>query len=262
MRLRLLVRLGTSLVVTIAGLAVTANSEAGAAVAPTVLIQPGQSLIYGGGYYEINNQVQSPYPADGSQTIDFTAPTQIAVAWNESGSGFGFPYIGWGTQPDQYSGGLRAPGMGFPTGSNVQLTVHHSWSLQAATKCCVHSLIDLWAFKKSTEWSSSNREIEIVPWTNNPNDFQERMWKSAGVFTADGITWNVFTWRHDTVFANSGPQRQSVDLDVMPFVHRAIALGRLSPTWFLSEINTGFEVWGAGSSGSLTVTSYSVTGPY
>ncbi|MDX6765666.1 MAG: PQQ-dependent sugar dehydrogenase [Candidatus Methylacidiphilales bacterium] len=221
-----------------------------------------------GDYYPYNttyclaNSILEPFSAGGYQKLTYRSPGNIRIHWNNpDAAGYGFPHIKWGNQPGQLPGGVRAPGMGLPANTKKQLTVHFSWAQNAANGW-YHSLINIWCFPTIDEdWNERYCEIMIVPWSNIPGDFNNSLWKRQGTFSTASTTWTVLkNQEQNTVcYRNDGPQKQTTQFDIMPFVRDAVARKYLPKKYFVCEINTGFEI--QSGTGDLTIVKYTVTGP-
>lgn len=117
---------------------------------------------------------------------------------------------------------------------------------------------DIWFNQTPTTWGQPNG-TEVMIWINQ-SGFPEPV-GYAGAVLIDGATWRVYrstqtTWNMVSYIRDPGTSSVT-NLDLKPFFADAIADGDLNPSWYLIDVEMGFEVWTGGQ--GLAIRNYSVS---
>ncbi|HEV3036585.1 MAG TPA: cellulose binding domain-containing protein [Candidatus Angelobacter sp.] len=118
---------------------------------------------------------------------------------------------------------------------------------------------DIWFNQTSTTPGQPNG-TEVMIWINHegaPQPFGSQ----TGTVTIDGATWAVWTGRQSSwnivSYVRQPPVNSVTNLDLLPFFSDAVSRGSLQSSWWLIDVEYGFEVWTGGQ--GLGVTNFSVS---
>ena len=127
---------------------------------------------------------------------------------------------------------------------------------------------DIWLNQTPTTLGHPNGS-EVMIWINR-SGFPEPA-GYAGAVLIDGATWRVYTstptmsnvykstqttWNMVSYVRDPGISSVT-NLDLKPFFADAITRGSLKPSWYLIDVEMGFEVWTGGQ--GLAIRNYSVS---
>jgi hypothetical protein len=118
---------------------------------------------------------------------------------------------------------------------------------------------DIW-FNQSSTTSGQPNGTEIMIWLNHQGSVQP-FGSQTGSATIDGASYEVWTgsqssWKIVSYVAAS-PVTSVTNLNLLPFFEDAISRGSLEPSWWLIDVEFGFEVWTGGK--GLAVSNFSVS---
>jgi cellulose 1,4-beta-cellobiosidase len=259
----LLVALGTFLVArTISGSGgLPAPTASPAAASATTLCQERTAAVSGGTYTVQNNEFDSGASecvgSDGG--ADFTvANSSIANATNGSPGAYPSIYQGchWGNCS---SGGL--------TGHPVQVSaltpgqVTTSWSTtQPGGSSAYDVAYDIW-FNQMPTTNGQPNGSELMVWLNHNGSVQPFGSEVASNVTLGGHTYNVWegaqsSW--DTItYDMTSPAASVTNLDVGTLAQDMVSHGYTKSSWYLIDVEAGFELWQGGA--GLKTNSFSVS---
>jgi cellulose 1,4-beta-cellobiosidase len=117
---------------------------------------------------------------------------------------------------------------------------------------------DIW-FNQTPATSGQPNATEVMIWINHSGFPQPLGY--AGAVPIDGANWLVYTstqttWNMVSYVRDIGTSSVA-NLDLKPFFADAIARGSLKPSWYLIDVEMGFEVWTGGQ--GLAIRNYSVS---
>jgi hypothetical protein len=120
------------------------------------------------------------------------------------------------------------------------------------------SAYDIW-FNTTPTTSGQPNGTEIMIWINHQGSVSPFGSYYANL-NIDGINWNVYygrqsSWNCISYEATSGVD--SATLNLLPFFSDAISRGQLQSSWYLLDVEYGFEIWQGGT--GLAVNSFSVS---
>jgi Glycosyl hydrolase family 12 len=216
-----------------------------------------QTVSVDGGAYTIqNNEWGSSAPeciTDG--TTDFTvANSSIANATNGAPGGYPSIYKGchWGACTSR---------SGFPVQvSNIHArTVTTSWSTsQPGGSSAYDVAYDIW-FDQSLSTNSPAGGAELMIWLNHNGPVQPFGSQVASKARIGGHSYNVWYgkqgWNTISYTMTSGTTSVS-KLDLHALVADAVRRGYISSSWYLMDVEAGFELWQGGA--GLATKSFSV----
>ena len=225
-------------------LLVTTSSEA--ASAP---LCKSQTLPVASSAYTVeNNEWGSSAPecvtTDGS--TDF-AVANSAIANTTNGAPGGYPAI--------YKGchfGACTPGSGFPIRvSDIHPgTVTTSWSTsQPGGSSAYDVAYDVW-FNQTPTTTGQPNGTELMIWLNHNGAVQPFGSKVASNVGIGGTSYNVWfgkqAWNTVSYTMTSGTTSVS-NLDLQRLIADAVSRGYISPSWYLIDVEAGFELWQGGA---------------
>ena len=244
----------------ITALAVGSGSRGLSLAAETTLCQQQTAPVAGGTYIVQNNEFDSGASecdtTDGSD--DFTvANSSIDNATDGSPGAYTSIYQGchWGNCS---SGGL--------SGSSIEVAnltagkVTTSWSTtQPGGSSDYDVAYDIW-FNQAPTTNGQPNGSELMVWLNHNGSVQPFGSEVADNVTLGGHTYNVWegaqsTW--DTVtYEMTSPATSVSNLDVGTLAQDMVSRGYTKSSWFLIDVEAGFELWQGGA--GLKTNSFSV----
>ena len=118
---------------------------------------------------------------------------------------------------------------------------------------------DIW-FNQTSTTSGQPNGTEIMIWINHQGSIQP-FGSQTATETIDGTTWEVWTGRESSwnivSYVRETPVTSVSNLNLLPFFSDAVSRGSLEPSWWLIDVEYGFEIWTGGQ--GLAVSGYSVS---
>ena len=118
---------------------------------------------------------------------------------------------------------------------------------------------DIW-FNQTSTTSGQPNGTEIMIWINHQGSIQP-FGSQTATETIDGTTWEVWTGRESSwnivSYVRETPVTSVSNLNLLPFFSDAVYRGSLEPSWWLIDVEYGFEIWTGGQ--GLAVSGYSVS---
>jgi cellulase/cellobiase CelA1 len=247
----LLLALGASFVVLSGG---------GAYAATTSLCQEQAASVAGGSYIVQNNEYDSSaqecVTTDGN--ADFTvASSSIDNATNGSPGAYPSIYQGchWG---DCSSGGLSSDPI--EVSNLTPGTATTSWSTTQTGSGAYDVAYDIW-FNQTPTTAGQPNGTEIMVWLSHNGSVQPFGSEVATNVSIGGHTYDVWygaqsTW--DTVtYEMTSPATSVSNLDVGTLAQDSVSRSYTKSSWYLIDVEAGFELWQGGA--GLATSSFSVT---
>jgi Glycosyl hydrolase family 12/Cellulose binding domain len=240
----------------IGGLMVAGSAGARAA---TQLCQSQTTPVAGGTYTVQNNEWGSSAPecitTDGN--ADFTvANSSISNATNGAPGGYPSIYQGchWGNCT---SGGLSGNPVQASAITSGKVTT--SWSTtQPGGSNDYDVAYDIW-FNQTPTTSGQPNGAELMIWLNHNGPVQPFGSQVATGVSVGGRGYNVWFgkqgWNTISYTMTTGATSVS-GLDLAPIVQDAMSRGYIQSSWYLIDIEAGFELWQGGA--GLATNSFSV----
>lgn len=226
-----------------------AASAAGASGGQTVgsLCSSQRRAVVGGAYMVQNDEWGSGAPECVAVATGggFTVATS-AIAKSDSGSPGGYPSI--------YRGchwGVCTPDSGLPVPASTLLspgTATTSWATTQPSAGAYDVAYDIW-FNQAPTTTGQPNGAELMIWLNHKGSI-EPYGSQVGTATIDGQSYQVwFGYRGwNTISYSMVPGTTSVqDLDIGKFVADAISRGWIQKSWYLIDVEAGFELWQGGA---------------
>jgi cellulase/cellobiase CelA1 len=232
----------------------------GVAYAATSLCQSQTASVAGGSYIVQNNEwnssAQECITTDGN--ADFTvASSSIDNATNGAPGAYPSIYQGchWGHCS---SGGLSSDPI--EVSNLTPGAVTSSWSTSQTGSGAYDVAYDIW-FNQTPTTSGQPNGTEIMVWLNHNGGVQPFGTEVASNVSIGGHTYNVWygvqsTW--DTVsYVMTSPATSVSNLDIGTLAQDSVSRGYTKSSWYLIDVEAGFELWQGGA--GLATNSFSVT---
>jgi cellulose 1,4-beta-cellobiosidase len=254
-----LITMATALATALGGTALLVLGAAHAHAATSTLCNSQTAAVAGGTYIVQNNEWNSSasecVSTDGN--ADFTvANSAISNATNGAPGGYPSIYQGchWGSCS---SGGL--------TSSPVQVSaltpgkVTTSWSTTQPGSGAYDVAYDIW-FNQTPTTTGQPNGTELMVWLNHAGGVQPFGSQVATNVSIGGHTYNIWygaqsTWDTVSYVMTSGTTSVS-NLDVGTLAQDMVSRGYTQSSWYLIDVEAGFELWQGGA--GLATNSFSV----
>lgn len=185
--------------------------------------------------------------------VGFTITTaDFSNATDGSPAGYTSVYRGchWGTCTSSNPFPIEESNIASAT-SSVSITQPSGYNNDAA--------YDIW-FNQTSTTSGQPNGTEIMIWLNHQGVI-EPFGSDVGNVTIDGASYAVWTgrqtsWNIVSYVANS-PVTSVSNLNLVPFFSDAVSRGSLETSWWLIDVEYGFEIWTGGQ--GLALSNFSVS---
>jgi hypothetical protein len=243
------------------GIAAVAGST-GAQAATTSLCQEQTASVSGGTYIVQNNEFDSSasecLSTDGN--ADFTvANSSIANATNGEPGAYPSIYQGchWGNCS---SGGLTSSPIQVSSLTTGKVSTSWSTTQPGGSGNAYDVAYDIWVNQTPTTSGQPNG-TEIMVWLNHNGSVQPFGSEVASNVSLGGHTYNIWygtqsSWDTVTYDMTSGSTSVS-NLDVGTLAQDSVSRGYTKSSWYLIDIEAGFELWQGGA--GLATNSFSVS---
>jgi len=233
----------------------------GAQAATTSLCQEQTASVSGGTYIVQNNEFDSSasecVTTDGN--ADFTvANSSIANATNGEPGAYPSIYQGchWGNCS---SGGLTSSPIEVSNLTTGKVTTSWSTTQPGGSSNAYDVAYDIWINQTPTTSGQPNG-TEIMVWLNHNGSVQPFGSEVASNVSLGGHTYNIWygtqsSWDTVTYDMTSGSTSVS-NLDVGTLAQDSVSRGYTKSTWYLIDVEAGFELWQGGA--GLATNSFSV----
>lgn len=147
----------------------------------------------------------------------------------------------------------------FPLQENNIASVTTSVNVTQPSGYSNDAAYDIW-FNRTSTTSGQPNGAEIMIWLDHQGAIQPFGSKAATV-AINGANYDVWTgsqssWKIISYVA-SAPEPGVANLNLMPFFADAISRGSLDPSWWLIDVEFGFEIWTGGQ--DLGMSNFSVS---
>jgi hypothetical protein len=211
---------------------------------------PLDSGVYNFQMNEWNSSAQECATINGTgfniTTANFNLPTNGAPATYTS------LYRGchWGTCTSSNPFPIQESNIASAT-TSVNLTQPSGYNNDAA--------YDIW-FNQSSTTSGQPNGTEVMIWLNHQGSIQP-FGSETATATINGVNYEVWTgnqssWKVISYVATS-PVAGVSNLNLLPFFSDAVSRGSLDPSWWLIDVEFGFEIWTGGQ--GLAMSNFSVS---
>ena len=243
------------------GIAAVVGST-GAQAATTSLCQEQTASVSGGTYTVQNNEFDSSasecVTTDGN--ADFTvANSSIANATNGEPGAYPSIYQGchWGNCS---SGGLTSSPIAVSSLTAGKVSTSWSTTQPGGSGNAYDVAYDIWVNQTPTTSGQPNG-TEIMVWLNHNGSVQPFGSEVASNVSLGGHTYNIWygtqsSWDTVTYDMTSGSTSVS-NLDVGTLAQDSVSRGYTKSSWYLIDIEAGFELWQGGA--GLATNSFSVS---
>ena len=238
--------------------AVSLPAASSQAAAATTKLCNSDTTPVGGGTYWLNND---EWASSAPECITTDGGTDFKVAYSSIQAGQHSPPGGY---PFIYKGchyGACTPASGFP----IQVSdigagrVTTSWSTSQPGGSNVYNVAyDVW-FNQQPATSGAPNGTELMIWLNHRGHVRPYGSQVASGVSIGGHSYNVWFGKQawNTVSYSMTTAATSVsNLDLQPLIADAVSRGYISRSWYLIDVEAGFELWNSGA--GLATKSFSV----
>jgi Glycosyl hydrolase family 12 len=217
--------------------------------AATTRLCNSQTAPVGGGAYTVENNEWGSSASECVTTdgnADFTVANSSILNATDGAPG-GYPAI--------YKGchyGACTPASGFPIQvSDIRRgTVTTSWSTSQPGGSSVYNVAyDIW-FNKTPAPTGQPNGTELMIWLNHRGHIQPYGSQVASNVSIGGRGYNVWfgkqAWNTVSYTMTSGTTSVSV-MGLRPLIADAVRRGYISSSWYLVDVEAGFEIWRHGA---------------
>jgi hypothetical protein len=224
---------------------------AGSRAGPRVCERFG-SVPVAGGRYEVQNDA---WGADTPQcTTAFDTGFSVAARHNKDSGPAAYPSIVYGCNH-----GNCTRGAAFPRPLSDLGDVRSSWAVTTPNSGDYNVSYDVW-LDPTARRDGDNTGAELMIWLKHTDRVQPIGSKRSTV-SIGGTDWDVWTGENNGVPVISYIRTESattvLDLPITDFVQDGIRQGVVQPSWYLTNIQAGFEPWIGGD--GLATTAYALT---
>ncbi len=185
---------------------------------------------------------------------------------------FNMPNGSPATYPSLYKGchpfGGVTPNQGVcTTNSNMPILVSNITAATTSVSATVGSgdfdyAYDIWFTTNGSTQGNPNGGTELMIWLNH-GGFPQPFGSQIATATIAGTGWDVWAgnqaWKTISYRRQSGTSSAS-NLDLRAFFNDAISRGYLSSSYYLMDVEMGFEIWTSGQGKAINSYSVSVSG--
>ena len=147
----------------------------------------------------------------------------------------------------------------FPIEENNIASASTSVSITQPSGYNNDSAYDIW-FNQTSTTSGQPNGTEIMIWIDHGGSPQP-FGSQVATETIDGASWAVWTGRQSSwnivSYVRQTPVTSVSNLNLLPFFSDAVSRGSLEPSWWLIDVEFGFEIWTGGQ--GLAMSNYSVS---
>ena len=188
--------------------------------------------------YIIQNNVWGD--PNGEQTIDYLGTTfeisSISGQGNANGAPMSYPSVFIGSNNDR-----STEGSNLPIQVSAIQSVETSWSWSdAGVSGAYNAAYDVW-FSPSS--GGENDGIMLMVWLWDPSEAQPAGTEVGNVNIANA---NFTIWQNQAVISYVRDKTNSMTFDLNDFIQDAVGRGAIQPSWYLTNVFAGFEIWSGG----------------
>ncbi len=244
------------IVIGIIGVMVVVNSAKKAAAATVTTCSTTGTVDVNGKTYEVqNNQWNSAATGQQCISVDNTSGAFTVTTANNvlptNGAPASYPSIYKGCHWGNCTNNSNLPIQDSNIGS-----VNSSWSISTVSGDWDASY-DIW-FNQTPTTTGQPNGTEVMVWINHSGPPQP-FGSQTGTASINGSNWAVWTGRQSSwniiSYVDQTPTT-SVNFDLKNFFTDATARGSIQSSWYLIDVEAGFELWQNGA--GMTSSSFSV----
>ncbi|HJP78969.1 MAG TPA: cellulose binding domain-containing protein [Pseudonocardiaceae bacterium] len=233
-----------------------ATGDAYASAGSTQLCQEQTTSVAGGAYTVQNNEWGSSQPE--CITTDGNAGFTVAnssISNSTSGAPGGYPSIYKGCH---WGSCTQNSGLPIQESSMHSGAVISDWNTSQPGNGAYDVAYDIW-YNQQPSTSGQPNGAELMIWINH-NGPPEPFGSKVGTATVDGVGYDVWYgnqgWNTISYVRQNGVGSVS-GLDIDDVTADAVSRGYIQPSWYLIDVEAGFELWQGGA--GLATNSFDVT---
>ncbi|MEM2971039.1 MAG: hypothetical protein QW270_01255 [Candidatus Bathyarchaeia archaeon] len=164
--------------------------------------------------------------------------------------------------PSIYKGnhwGSATVNSGMPIRVGSIINVSTTWNITTIDSGIWNAAYDIWFHQTSDYSGGSPNGAELMIWISWLGSIQPAGSRVANV-TLEGATWEVWfaDWADwDYIAYRITSKTTSVNFDINAFINDAVSRGYIQESWYLIDVEAGFELWHGGA--GLKSSGFSVT---
>jgi Glycosyl hydrolase family 12 len=240
-------------------LAVSLPAARSGAATTTTLCNSQTAPVDGGAYTIGNNEWASGAPecitTDGN--ADFKVANSSIVSGQHSPPG-GYPAIYKGCHWGACTSGSRLPIRASAIRTRAY-TVTTSWRTSQPRGSNVYNVAyDIW-FNQTATANGAPNGTELMIWLNHRGHIRPYGSQIASKVSVGGRSYNVWFGKqgwNTVTYTMTTPATSVTNLDLRALVADAMRRGYISSSWYLIDVEAGFELWHGGA--GLATKSFSV----
>jgi Glycosyl hydrolase family 12 len=118
---------------------------------------------------------------------------------------------------------------------------------------------DIWFNPDSAPSDNASGGLEMMIWLDHEGPVEPAGQVVASDVSIGGHVYNVWYSGHTVSYVLSSPSSSVTDLDLAPLAADAVSRGYMPSSWWLIDVEAGFEPWQGGQ--GLAITSFNVCDP-
>jgi cellulose 1,4-beta-cellobiosidase len=192
--------------------------------------------------YIVQNNIWGASTAQSIQVDNSTGNFRVTLSNHNLTSGAPASY------PSVYKGshwGLATSNSGMPIQVGGIRNCNSSWSISMGSGS-YNCSYDLW-FNTTPSTSGQPNGAELMIWINHQG-FPQPAGSMVGTVNIAGATWNVWfkqvDWKYIAYDRVGGVT--SVNFDLNAFIKDSVSRGYIQNSWYLIDVEAGFELWQSG----------------
>ncbi|MDL5156931.1 GH12 family glycosyl hydrolase domain-containing protein [Actinomycetospora termitidis] len=201
-----------------------------------------RSAPVAGGRFEVQNNAWGAETPQCTTAFDTGFSVQANHA-KDSGPA-AYPSIVWGCNH-----GTCTRGTPFPRPLSDLGDVRSSWAVSVPDRGRYNAAYDIW-LDPTPRRDGDNTGAELMIWTIRAGGI-DPIGSKRGSVDLGGADWDVWTGENNGVpvisYVRKQSVRQVIDLPITDFVRDAQRQGVVQPSWYLTNLQAGFEPWVGGS---------------
>jgi len=170
-----------------------------------------------------------------------------------------------GAFPSLYKGchwGACTSGSGLPVKvSTVERggAVTTSYASQTISTGAWDDAYDIFYTASPADTQQSGSSMEMMVWLTHNGPVQPSGWVVAEDVSIGGTAYDIWWDGYTVTYVLASPAQSVSRLDLGPLAADAVARGYLPASWYLIDVEAGFEIWQGGT--GLAASSFSVRTP-
>ncbi len=257
-RMQVLYTSVAALLVVILALVSTLVSFQPVRAATVTICNTTDTVDINGKVYEVQNNVWNDVNGSNCLSVDNVSGAFTVTSANHNKATNGAP----AAYPSIFKGchwGNCTNSSGMPIQVSALSSATSSWSTSQPGSGVYDVAYDIW-FNTTPTTSGQPNGAELMIWINHLGSIQPVGSRVASGVSVAGTSWDVWTgnsgWNVISYVKTSGVTSVS-NLNLVSFINDAVSRGQIQTSWYLIDVEAGFEIWQQGA--GLASNSFSVS---